>query len=213
MKLPLTLALDKEGRPRMFSDPAAALQDGNLDAGELFLVELQGKLEVQLEGEEQEQDDLASSSAAGQRIGRLDMSVPVRAFRRLAGLAARPTHSLMNEMNALADTPYPSDRTPPPDRADSQAQHSLGHPQAHSPSQDILLAHALGLVCSSSTSHLLASAAATTTTTTTPGSSRYRIFASQERPPCIFQWGRGRPLRRVRAQYQAAKISLIRQQV
>lgn len=73
MKLPLTVALDEDenNSAKVFNDPPSILRDDK--TGELFIIELQGKLEVEQDGD----DELEEHAHAGQKVGKLDMSMPV----------------------------------------------------------------------------------------------------------------------------------------
>lgn len=81
MKLPLTLALDTSDNDnqqpaRCFADPPTILKDDR--SGELFIIELQGQLELEENGaSEHDNGDHSTHSHAGQKIGKLDMSIPV----------------------------------------------------------------------------------------------------------------------------------------
>lgn len=70
MRLPLELSLptaSTSSSPSVVVDP---------DSGELLLLELQGELELQGDIE----DDSAATSAAGARVGKLDLSISVRSL-------------------------------------------------------------------------------------------------------------------------------------
>lgn len=135
MKLPLTLALDAHGLPRVFSDPAAAMAAlaSQPDVpSELFLVELQGQLEVQLQLED-DADPSTGSLHAGHKIGKLDMSVPVSPGIDIVRIL---TCTTLTDGVSPADTSRPAHRPPQARRPDRQAQHSPGYSQAQSPSEN-----------------------------------------------------------------------------
>ena len=87
MRLPLDLAIAIASHSDQTSSPAplVAFDHGS---GELILVELQGHLELSLDGIEMQDSSTASSSTqsngakAGQKVGKLDLSVPVCGARR-----------------------------------------------------------------------------------------------------------------------------------
>jgi hypothetical protein len=77
MRLPLTLSLPRgNAHAQDLNNDAAIISDES--SGELVLIELQGQLELTIEGEnKQDKEDAVHVHPDGQRIGKLDMSVPV----------------------------------------------------------------------------------------------------------------------------------------
>lgn len=74
MKLPLTLALDDTGSHARCCPDAASIIKDDL-SGELFVVELQGQLEIH--SDDNDAPAAHGQAHAGSFIGKLDMSNPV----------------------------------------------------------------------------------------------------------------------------------------
>ncbi|KAK9894438.1 hypothetical protein P389DRAFT_96588 [Cystobasidium minutum MCA 4210] len=118
MKLPLTVALDEDenNSAKVFNDPPSILRDDK--TGELFIIELQGKLEVEQDGD----DELEEHAHAGQKVGKLDMSMPTRptlliGHHRLIGQIVKlntPLAILRHTLPPKLPTPSSSIPRPPP---------------------------------------------------------------------------------------------------
>lgn len=139
MKLPLTLALDphhhqdtsdddNKQSARCFADPPTILKDER--SGELFIIELQGQLELEEDGDA---DDHSTRSHAGQKIGKLDMSIPVSLCLAFFSLFVHVLirSSYLHQLDAT----YSTHRSSQAHRPDCKAEHPASNTQAYSPSQ------------------------------------------------------------------------------
>lgn len=165
MRLPLDLAIASHSSQTSSPAPLLAFDHGS---GELILVELQGHLELSLDGIEMQDSSVASSSTqsdgakAGQKVGKLDLSVPVRGARRqiiaskaqqvltmccLASSSCNLNNSVLHSHDLLyaalllfatslcSVASHPPHRPPPSHRQARHSQQSYGHPQAPAYSQ------------------------------------------------------------------------------
>ena len=137
MRLPLSLAITSPSE-----GPLLAFDHGS---GELVLVELQGHLELNLDGVELDETAARSASngsngsKAGQKVGKLDLSVPVSLsiLRNIPVLVAKHVLILLSPpyRPSITVSTDPSHWSPPLGRKAGDTECTHGYPQALSASQ------------------------------------------------------------------------------
>lgn len=134
MRLPLSLAITSPSE-----GPLLAFDHGS---GELVLVELQGHLELSLDGVESKHpaaDSASNGIKAGQKVGKLDLSVPVSLsiLRNIPVLVAKHVLILLSPpyRPSITVSTDPSHWSPPLGRKAGDTECTHGYPQALSASQ------------------------------------------------------------------------------